>query len=126
REIGAVVFRSVADATVVRVVGFLRFADVPLLADEVGAALDDGRLVHVAFRGDEGGDGGGGVVNGKAPVVDAAVLFLLPEKPGVALLDVGRELFPEVEGGIPDRGGQGEGGEGGEFGVVPVTLRFLL
>ena len=60
--------------------------------------------------------------------VDAAVVLLLGEEPGVGGLEVRGKgavvLF--FEAGVSEGGGEGEGGEGGDLGVVPEAFLVLL
>ena len=126
RHVGAVVVRAVADAAVVLVVGLALFADVPLLADEVVAALDDGGLEIPAVRRGQRGDGGGGVVNGKSLVVDAAVFLLLLEQPVKAFGDGCGQVAFGIETRLADHGGEGKGGECRQVGVVPMAVLLLL
>ena len=117
---------AIADAAIVGIIGHARFADVPLVIDEMFPRLDHRRVEIAAAGCHHGRDGCGGVVNGEAAVVDAAVLLLLGEQPLETFLDILGKRFLHIEVRSAHGGIERQRGDGRELAILPMTVRLLL
>ena len=125
-EIGVGIGSAVSGAPVVLIVGFALVAPVRLLVHEKLASLQQGGFVLLFSSGQQGHDGGRGIIGCQALHIDASVVLLLGEQPSEGLGDLGRLGLVVIVSGIAQDPGQHQSGQGGSFLFAPETLLVLL